>query len=163
MGDSQITSAEASLNFDTTAFYTNWIQVIPKPKTAARDLKLVRSRPANCGCWENMAGIQRHAAPRLHAEGPARPRGHAVLRVDALLLRLLLQLSHLHRLQLHPHPGRAAGRGPIPQPLRRLARRSVLGHGRCGHPARDCRHARRDRHPRHVRGNHHKTIYSPMV
>ena len=26
MGDSQITSAEASLNFDTTAFYTNWIQ-----------------------------------------------------------------------------------------------------------------------------------------
>ena len=32
MGDSQITSAEASLNFDTTAFYTNWIQVIPKPK-----------------------------------------------------------------------------------------------------------------------------------
>ena len=43
MGDSQITSAEASLNFDTTAFYTNWIQVIPKPKTAARDLKLVRS------------------------------------------------------------------------------------------------------------------------
>ena len=26
MGDSQITSPEASLNFDTTAFYTNWIQ-----------------------------------------------------------------------------------------------------------------------------------------
>ena len=50
MGDSQITSAEASLNFDTTAFYTNWIQVIANPrpelrlgKTAARDLKLVRS------------------------------------------------------------------------------------------------------------------------
>ena len=48
MGDSQITSAEASLNFDTTAFYTNWIQVIPKPKlrlgkTVARELTLVRS------------------------------------------------------------------------------------------------------------------------
>jgi hypothetical protein len=26
MGDSQITSPEASLNFDTAAFYTNWIQ-----------------------------------------------------------------------------------------------------------------------------------------
>ena len=26
MGDSQITSPEASLNFDTTAFYTNWIE-----------------------------------------------------------------------------------------------------------------------------------------
>eukprot|EP01052_Picozoa_sp_SAG31_P006505 SAG31_NODE_300_length_18109_cov_47.887285_10_plen_70_part_00 len=26
MGDSQITSPEASLNFDTAAFYGNWIQ-----------------------------------------------------------------------------------------------------------------------------------------
>ena len=49
MGDSQITSAEASLNFDTTAFYTNWIQVIPKSQIAFRKnggkgyLKLVRS------------------------------------------------------------------------------------------------------------------------
>ena len=60
-----------------------------------------------------MAGIQRHAAPRLHAEGPARPRGHAVLRVDALLLRLLLQLPDLHRLQLQPHPGTNAPINPL--------------------------------------------------